>query len=90
MSTPLRVRDIFYQYTWIIGQSYALPLCNTQKPTIIDVAYYTDLKFPTLILDDHNDSLMLLYVICLIAFATLPLCSLEQAWENVYLLIVVY
>ena len=34
----------------------------TPKPTIIDVVFYPRVKFPTLILEHHNDSLMLLYV----------------------------
>ena len=34
----------------------------TPKPTIIDVVFYPRFKFPTLILEHHNDSLMLLYV----------------------------
>ena len=39
-----------------------LTLVYTPKPTIIDVVFYPRFKFPTLILEHHNDSLMLLYV----------------------------
>ena len=48
----------------------------TPKPTIIDVVFYPRVKFPTLILEHHNDSLMLLYVNMLCFFFLLfSVCS---------------
>ena len=45
-------------------ESSALEPCRGEKtkakPTIIDVVIYPRVKFPTLILEHHNDSLMLL------------------------------
>ena len=52
--------NIFYLYTRI---GLLIPThVYTPQPTIIDVVNYPWVKFPTLIQEHHNDSLMLLYV----------------------------
>ena len=49
-----------------MSKASLLVLCHGEKtkaqPTIIDVVNYPWVKFPTLIQEHHNDSLMLLYV----------------------------
>ena len=51
MPTPKRVKTLIYSIL-----SNRLPRLHTAKPTIIGVVVYSELKFPTLFLEDHNNS----------------------------------
>ena len=51
MPTPIEGEDINYTIL-----SSRLPRLHTEKPTIIGVVVYSELKFPTLFLEDHNNS----------------------------------